>query len=97
MVNREAVKLQLLQQIINLPEALLPQVRDFIATLADDDQELAVDGTQHPEVKSKSEFQEPELPWDQDPLLKLIGLVDDGALPSTSAEIDALLYGKNSL
>lgn len=97
MVNTDTVKLQLVQQIINLPETLLPQVRDFIATLSDDEQELAINGAQHQQGQSQSRDQAPELPWEQDPLLKLIGLVDDGSLPSTSAEIDELLYGKNPL
>jgi hypothetical protein len=84
MVNTDTVKLELVQEIIDLPDELLPRVREFLTALSSNKREVPANGA-------------PSLPLEQDPLLKLIGLVDEGSLPTTSVEIDELLYGKNPL
>ena len=37
MINSDALRLQLVQDIINLPDDLVPLVRDFLAELNDED------------------------------------------------------------
>jgi hypothetical protein len=82
MKTPQSIRLQLMQEVIDLPDNLLPQVFDFIKSLLSQNNSASQNGA---------------YPSGRDPILDLIGLVDDGSLPSTSAEIDELLYGDNPL
>lgn len=89
MVNPDGIKLQLVREIIQLPDELLPQVRDFLAELANG-KRVAVNGAPHEQAEPASESQAPAMSWEQDPILKLIGLADSDP-PIKS--IDEELYG----
>jgi len=85
MNNSNELKLKVIETVISLPDDELFKVADFI------------NGLKSIESVNGDEARNGEIRATRDPLLDLIGIVDDGSLPSTSAQIDELLYGDNPL
>lgn len=94
MLNSGVVKLQLVQDIINLPDDKLAAARDFLTKLVTGNGSEAVGGTkrskaQKPKKRSKSRPAEQHV--DDDPILKLFGIASyDPPVKS----IDEELYGE---
>jgi hypothetical protein len=93
MVNTQSLKLQLVQEIINLPDEALPLVRDFIEDLVAENGMGRTNGAKHskaPKAK-KGKLPKPTLRRiDRDPILNFIGLASYHP-PANS--IDEELYG----
>lgn len=88
MTNVETIKLQLVQNIINLPEEKLGLAYELISRLISETDQENGKG-----LKSKAVSASPQLRPEDNPMLKFIGLADCSPLPQS---IDEELYGEAS-
>ncbi len=97
MVNTETTRLQLIRDIISLPDHLVPEAQEFLNQLATGDHQKTRNGAKN-KKGSKSErprnAKTSKLKPEDDPILKFIGMASYD--PPTKS-IDEELYGDDPL
>lgn len=94
MINSEALKLQLVQDIISLPDEKLATVRDFLHRLTHDNGQEPSNGIQDSKTPKVRKPNSAKLRPEDDPMLKFIGLA---SYDPPAKSIDEELYGDDPL
>lgn len=93
MTNPQELKLQLVQDVINLPDDKLPRLQNYLTKLTASKGIRASNGSKQPKVtkiKKSRASKTPKLHIDHDPILDFIGLA---SYDPPSKSIDEELYG----
>lgn len=94
MINSESLKLQLVQDIIRLPDDKLTTVRDFLDRLTTDNGREATNGAKGSRTPKVPKPNPAKLRPEDNPMLKFIGLAD---YDPPAKSIDEELYGEDPL
>lgn len=94
MINSEALRLQLVRDIIDLPDDLAPLVRDFLTDLMAGSEANGVERPKPSVTKQGGEIKAQERQHVDNPLLALVGCVSYDPPPKS---IDEELYGEDPL